>query len=152
MVQAGFFLCLNLTSFRVFVDFIRKVEGDLILSLFCAEGLKDYGKDFYASLADMIGPIDEVRSNLSEGVFVSKTGYISYWQTPKSREFIDDLLVGGLHIQHLTHPEYPFEINNKEILPEGYDLGMRLGGEFAQLLRRYNSRNEPVPAEPTPLL
>lgn len=54
-------------------------NAEVIISVFNAEALTGYGVSLYSKISDMVGDIDLSESCLSEGVFVSNTGYLSKW-------------------------------------------------------------------------
>jgi len=75
---------------------IAKNNGELIISLFIQEGLKDYGISIYNSVPGLTGEPDLDRTDFANGIFISKTGYQSHWWTIEEREEILEMIGGSL--------------------------------------------------------
>lgn len=79
---------------------VAQNKGELIISLFIQEGLKDYGVPIYNSASGLVGEPDLEKTDFVNGNFVSKTGYISHWFKPEEREKILKI-VGGTVIAEI---------------------------------------------------
>lgn len=71
-------------------------NGELIISLFTQEGLKDYGISIYSLISGLTGEPDLNKTDFLNGNFVSKTGYKSHWWKPEERERILKMVGGSL--------------------------------------------------------
>ena len=80
-------------------------RGDILLSIFCQEALADWGIDFYRSLEEMVGEIDNELTQTDAGIFVSKTGYVSKWWTAGEREELRKM-IGGKMLQEIGTGAY----------------------------------------------
>lgn len=69
-------------------------KSGLIISLFHAEQLSGFGRQMFKSLEPMVGEFDSFRSDILNGIFISKTGYIAKWWSASE---INDILsyLGG---------------------------------------------------------
>jgi ubiquinone/menaquinone biosynthesis C-methylase UbiE len=75
---------------------IAQNNGELIISLFTQEGLKDCGISIYSSVSELTGEPDLEKTDFINGNFVSKTGYRSHWWRLEEREKILKMLGGSL--------------------------------------------------------
>ncbi|MBD3252290.1 hypothetical protein GF386_00990 [Candidatus Pacearchaeota archaeon] len=66
----------------------EKYHGEIIISFFRQEALKNWGIDLYSSISEMTGEPDLEKTEFDRGIFVSKKGYTSKW---RSREEIQDI-------------------------------------------------------------
>lgn len=89
---------------------IRKVlelsRGEIVISLLNQESLKDWGVDaIYAKIPEMVGEIDFGKTDFDQGLFVSKTGYLSKWW---NREEVIEISksIGGTLVAQITTPCY----------------------------------------------
>jgi len=71
-------------------------NGELIISLFTQEGLKDYGVPLYDLVFELTGKPDLEKTDFENGNFVSRTGYKSHWWKPEEREEILRIIGGKL--------------------------------------------------------
>lgn len=76
--------------------FAREKKGEIIISLFKQEALERTGVPMYATLQGMVGEPDFEKINYKEGIFASKTGYVSKWWKPEEREEIVRALGGSV--------------------------------------------------------
>lgn len=83
------------------VKVAEKNKGELIISLFTQESLKDCGISIYSSIEGLVGEIDLEKTDFTKGDFVSKTGYKSHWWTPLERDEIVKM-VGGKVISEVN--------------------------------------------------
>lgn len=79
---------------------VTQNKGELVISLFIQEGLKDYGISIYNSVSELVGEPDLEKIDFAEGIFVSKTGYMAHWWKQEEREKIIKL-VGGIVINEI---------------------------------------------------
>jgi ubiquinone/menaquinone biosynthesis C-methylase UbiE len=77
-------------------------KGEIIISLFCQESLKDWGVKMYKSLQEMVGEIDIRKTDFTRGIFISKTGYKSKWWTLEERKDFEKRLDGKISILSRT--------------------------------------------------
>jgi ubiquinone/menaquinone biosynthesis C-methylase UbiE len=75
---------------------VAQKNGELIISLFTQEALKDYGIPIYNSVFELVGEPDLEKTDFINGNFISKTGYRSHWWRPEEREQIFKILGGSL--------------------------------------------------------
>ena len=68
--------------------------GEIVLSLFCQEGLRDQGVPMYRELVELVGEPDLKRTDFDKGIFRSKFGYQSRWWTKEQRQKIVESLEG----------------------------------------------------------
>ncbi len=98
------------------IDEMRRVaesrNGEIIMSIFSREGLKDWGVSMYRNVANMIGEPDLENSDLDNGIYRTKTGYESHWFSKEEREAIKERLGGNVvgevetphfHIFHIKY-------------------------------------------------
>ncbi len=87
-------------------EFARQRQGEVIISLFCAEGLKEYGIEMYKSAEGLVGEIDFEASDFERGIFRSKSGYLSQWLRKDQRKEMKKLLGGEVVAEVKTHPAF----------------------------------------------
>ncbi len=91
------------------IDGMRRVaergKGELIISLFKQEALESRGVDMYRAAEVLVGEVDLDRTDFENGVFRSKTGYLSKWRTAKERQEIAKRL-GGTSLNVIEHPSF----------------------------------------------
>jgi len=98
------------------IDEMRKIaeprRGEVIISLFCRESMKEWGLPMYQSISGLLGEYDPDSSDLEKGIYRTKTGYESYWFSKDEREAIKGRLGGQIageivdpkfHIIHVTY-------------------------------------------------
>ncbi|MDD5569082.1 MAG: rRNA adenine N-6-methyltransferase family protein [Candidatus Pacebacteria bacterium] len=85
-------------SYRIISEMVKlaRNNGELIISLFTQEGLKDCGISIYDSISGLTGKPDLEKTDFVNGNFVSKTGYKSHWWKPEEREKILKMVGGFL--------------------------------------------------------
>ncbi|MCK9578148.1 rRNA adenine N-6-methyltransferase family protein [bacterium] len=81
-------------------NFAKEKHGEVIISLFTQESLKDEGVSIYASLEGLVGKIDLEKTNFEKGDFITRTGYKSHWFSCGEREEIKNL-IGGKTINEI---------------------------------------------------
>ncbi len=57
----------------------KKYKGEIIISLFRQESLKNWGIKMYSKIKEMVGEPDLQKIDFKRGIFISKTGYESKW-------------------------------------------------------------------------
>lgn len=87
-----------------------KYDGEVVLSLFCQEGLRKFGMQLYSSTAEMTGEPDVQKTNFENGLMITKTGYTSKWWTPEEREEIKRFFGGKIVNEVLTENYNIFDI------------------------------------------
>lgn len=80
-------------------------KGEIIISLFIQEGLKNYGIDMYRSISKLVGEPDLKKTDFEKGIFRSKTDYLSKWWTKNEREGIKKIL-GGKIVKEILYPAF----------------------------------------------
>lgn len=78
----------------------REKQGEVIISAWRGEQFKDYAIDIYTALSPVVGEPDPTQSDFENGIFRSKTGYVSKWWSPAQREEILKIL-GGRKINEI---------------------------------------------------
>jgi SAM-dependent methyltransferase len=73
---------------------VAQKEGELIISLFVQEDLKNYGITIYNATSGLSGEPDPEKTDFENGDFISKTGYRSHWWKPEEREKIRKMIGG----------------------------------------------------------
>jgi len=77
---------------------IRKVaerkRGEVIISVWRQEGFKKHAIDFYNSISALVGEPDLEKTDFENGIFRSKTGFLSKWWKPEERKGIEKRLGG----------------------------------------------------------
>jgi len=69
-------------------------QGEVIISAWRGEQFKDYAMDIYTALSPVVGVPDPVQSDFQNGIFRSKTGYVSRWWSQEQRKEILRILGG----------------------------------------------------------
>ena len=77
-------------------EIAKNNKGELFISLFNQEALKDYGISIYSGAAGLTGEPDLEKTDFLNGNFISKTGYKSHWWTPKERSEMVESVGGSL--------------------------------------------------------
>jgi len=83
----------------------QKYNGEIIISLFRQESLKDWGIKMYSKITEMIGEPDLEKMDFEKGLFVSKTGYTSKWWNSAEIEEIKNYF-GGKTINEILTPHF----------------------------------------------
>ena len=83
----------------------EKYKGEIIISLFRQETLKNWGIELYSKIIEMIGEPDLEKTDFEKGLFVSKTGYTSKWWNSAEIEEIKDYF-GGEVINEVKTPHF----------------------------------------------
>jgi SAM-dependent methyltransferase len=101
--------------FKIISEMIRVAsdnKGELIISLFTQESLKDYGISIYDSISGLVGEPDLEKTDFKNGNFISKTGYRGHWWTPEERDKIIQIVGGSIvaevkgKVFHMIHVKY----------------------------------------------
>jgi SAM-dependent methyltransferase len=103
-------------DYKKALDQIRQIaqekNGEIIISLFAQEGLKEFGIPMYEGIKELVGDPDLNRVDFEKGDFYSKTGYYSHWWRPEERQEMISTLGGKLigevknssfHIFHISY-------------------------------------------------
>lgn len=69
-------------------------QGEVIISAWRGEQFKDYAIDIYTALSPVVGTPDPTQTDFKNGIFRSKTGYLSKWWKPEERDEIARILGG----------------------------------------------------------
>src|SRR3989344_8054024 len=85
----------------------KEKKGEVIISAWRGEEFKNYAMDIYTALSPVVGVPDPIQSDFENGIFRSKTGYLSKWWSPAEREEILRIL-GGRKINEIL--DTPFFI------------------------------------------
>jgi precorrin-6B methylase 2 len=88
--------------YKIILEMVKVAQnnGELIISLFIQEELKDCGISIYSSASELTGEPDLEKTDFINGNFISKTGYRSHWWKPEEREQILKML-GGLLVAEI---------------------------------------------------
>lgn len=78
----------------------REKQGEVIISAWRAEQFRDYAIDIYTALSPVVGTPDESQIDFENGIFRSKTGYVSKWWRPEERKEMEKLL-GGRRVNEI---------------------------------------------------
>jgi len=90
--------------FKILSEMVKVAEknnGQIIISLFIQEGLKEYGIPIYYSVKELVGEPDLEKTDFEKGDFISKAGYKSHWWRPEERIKICNI-VGGKKVSEIT--------------------------------------------------
>jgi len=91
-------------------DVATRHSGSVIVSLFRAGALCNWGVEMYSALSEMVGKPDLERTDCAAGVFVSQSGYTSKWSTDSDVDEIKAFF-GGRVLREVREPEFViFEI------------------------------------------
>ena len=80
-------------------------QGEVIISAWRAEKFKDYAIDIYTAVSPVVGVPDSTQSDFENGIFRSKTGYLSKWWKPEERDEIARIL-GGKKVKEVLGPAF----------------------------------------------
>jgi ubiquinone/menaquinone biosynthesis C-methylase UbiE len=80
----------------------QKYKGEVIISFFRQEALKEWGIKFYSTVKRMVGEPDLEKTDFENGLFVSKTGYTSKWWNASEIEEIKNSFNGKAMKEVLT--------------------------------------------------
>ncbi len=80
----------------------EREKGEVIISLLRQEALIKWGIDFYKSLEPLAGGVDLEKCDFENGIFRSKTGYLSRWRAQQKRKEIKTRLAGQKVAEILT--------------------------------------------------
>lgn len=83
----------------------QKYKGEIIISLFRQESLKDWGIKMYSKIQEMVGEPDLEKTDFEKGIFVSKTGYTSKWWNSAEIEEIKNYF-GGKMVNKIQTPYF----------------------------------------------
>ena len=88
----------------------RQYHGEVVISLYRQQALKDWGLMSYYHGQEMNGEPDLTKTYFAKGIFISKTGYTSKWWTDKEIEKIKTLLQGRLSEEIVTDTYWIFHL------------------------------------------
>ena len=80
----------------------QKYKGEIIISLFRQESLKDWGIKMYSKIQEMVGEPDLQKTDFRKGIFISKTGYEAKWWNLIEIEEIKNYFGGEIASEVLT--------------------------------------------------
>ena len=80
-------------------------SGEVILSLYCQQALKDWGLKSYYHGQEMNGEPDLIKTDFDSGWFESKTGYTSQWWSNEQIEGFKQMF-GGRVVNEVIANEY----------------------------------------------
>ena len=80
----------------------KKYKGEVIISLFRQESLKDWGIRMYSKIQEMVGEPDLLKTDFKKGIFISKTGYEAKWWNLTEIEELKDYFRGEVVNEVLT--------------------------------------------------
>ena len=80
----------------------QKYKGEIIISLFRQESLKDWGIKMYSKVQEMVGDPDLQKIDFKKGIFISKTGYEAKWWNLTEIEEIKNYFGGEIVNEVLT--------------------------------------------------
>jgi SAM-dependent methyltransferase len=83
----------------------KKYNGEIIISLFRQESLKNWGMKLYSKIKEMVGEPDLQKTNFKRGIFVSKTGYTSKWWNSKEINKLK-IFLGGEIVNEICTPQF----------------------------------------------
>ena len=89
---------------------MKKHQGEVIISLFRQQALKDWGIKMYKNGKKMNGLPDYDKTDFNKGLFVSQTGYVSKWWTDREILSIKKSLQGNLINQIKSDTQIVFHI------------------------------------------
>lgn len=79
--------------------------GDVVLSLFRQGALAGWGMEMYEQLSEMVGEGDPDKTDFENGLFVSRTGYVSKWWTDRELEEMKAFF-GGRSVREVVDPAF----------------------------------------------
>jgi hypothetical protein len=80
----------------------KRYKGEVIISLFRQETLKEWGTKLYSTIKEMVGEPDLAKTDFEKGLFVSETGYTSKWWNSQEIKEIKDFFGGNVVKEVLT--------------------------------------------------
>ena len=83
----------------------KRYKGEVILSFFRHEALKDWGIKLYSTIKEMVGEPDLEKTDLEKGLFISKTDYTAKWWTLAEIEEIKDFFDGKV-VKEVLAPNF----------------------------------------------
>jgi ubiquinone/menaquinone biosynthesis C-methylase UbiE len=86
-------------------EVVQKQKGEIIISLFRQESLRNWGIKMYSKIREMVGEPDLQKTDFREGVFRSKTGYEAKWWSLKEIEKIKNYF-GGVVVNEILTPHF----------------------------------------------
>ncbi len=78
----------------------KEKKGEVIISAWRGERFKEYAMDVYSAISGVVGVPDPEQSDFKNGIFRSKTGYISKWWSPSQREEMIRI-IGGRKVKEV---------------------------------------------------
>ncbi len=87
-------------------DVARSNRGEIIISLFRQEALKDWGMQLYEHNKQMSGEPDLENTDFLNGIYRSKTGYVSKWWSESNIENIKETFGGKIENELWTKNYY----------------------------------------------
>jgi len=83
----------------------KKYKGEIIISLFRQESLKNWGIRMYSKIQEMVGEPDLLKTDFNKGIFISKTGYEAKWWNSTEIENLKDYF-GGEVVNEVLTPHF----------------------------------------------
>jgi len=83
----------------------QKYKGEIVISLFRQESLKDWGIKMYSKIQEMVGEPDLQKTDFKKGIFISKTGYEAKWWNSTEIEEIKNYF-GGETVNEVLTPYF----------------------------------------------
>lgn len=83
----------------------KKYKGEVIISLFRQESLKNWGIRMYSKIQEMVGEPDLLKTDFNKGIFISKTGYEAKWWNSTEIENLKDYF-GGEVVNEVLTPHF----------------------------------------------
>lgn len=83
----------------------KKYQGEVIISLFRKESLKDWGLKLYPKVKEITGESDFQKIDFNKGIFVTKSGNISKWWSPDEIRQIKEFF-GGKIVNEVLTPQF----------------------------------------------
>ena len=74
----------------------EKYQGEIIISLFRQESLRNWGLKLYSKVKGIVGDPDLQKTDFNKGIFVSKTGYMAKWWNSDEIKQIKDFFGGKI--------------------------------------------------------
>ena len=83
----------------------RVKQGEVIISVWRQEGFKKHAIDLYNSTSALVGEPNLEQTDFENGMFRSKTGYLSKWWKPEEQDEIARIL-GGKKVKEVLGPAF----------------------------------------------